>query len=178
MIKDIAVHCEHGQIKIIWKWGDEDVEKVGITYKKKESSHGDGIPFTAGGIVKFPHMEMGSVTKPLCGEQGLYTFTFLPCRKDGSFGERVIVDDVILGNRIDIIWNIYGTKAGAVIGFQVSEGCLPAGLLTVERGMVKCEIWEEINSYTRLLFPGGILQDKPVFCIKKPFDKVYHLYQK
>ena len=80
MIKDITVCCEQGQIKVSWKWDSEEIEKVRITYKKKDSSDGDGIGF--GEVSRIPHMEIGSQTRALRGEQGLYTFTFLPGRKE------------------------------------------------------------------------------------------------
>lgn len=178
MIKDIAVHCEHGQIKMIWKWSNEDITKVRILYKKKDSSEGDGTDFLSGEVMKVPHIEVGNVMKPLCGEQGLYTFTFLPYKKDGTLAEKVIVDDIMLGKRIEIIWNANEMKECTIISFQMPEGYLPAGLLTVKRMNVKCEICKEINSTTRLLFPGNIQSDRFELYIKAPYDKAYHLYQK
>ena len=176
MIKDITVCCEQGQIKVSWKWDSEEIEKVRITYKKKDSSDGDGIGF--GEVSRIPHMEIGSQTRALRGEQGLYTFTFLPGRRDGSWGERVVADDVLLGERFDITWKRTETREGTVINFPAMGVSLPEGILMVEREGVKCRRWEEITSGTRLMFPGGIPSDKLMLYIKAPFDKIYRLRQK
>ena len=176
MIKDITVCCEQGQIKISWKWVSEEIEKVRITYKKKDSSDGDGIGF--GEVSRIPHMEMGSQARALRGEQGLYTFTFLPGKRDGSWGDRVVVDDVLLGERFDITWKRTETREVTVIIFPAMGVVLPEGILMVERDGIKCGIWEEVTSSTRLMFPGGMLSDKFALYIKAPFDKIYRLHQK
>lgn len=176
MIRDIAVCCEQGQINVSWKWDSEEIVKVRVAYKKKDSSDGDGIGF--GEASRIPHIEMGSLVRALWGEQGLYTFTFLLIKRDGSLGGRVVADNILLGERFDIAWKRTETKEGTVISFPSMETILPEGILMVEREGIKCGIWEEITSNTRLLFPGGILSDKITLYIRAPFDKIYRLRQK
>lgn len=178
MIKDVEIHQEQDRIKVVWKWNGEEAEKVRILYKKKDSLGGDGTDFIQDEIGRIPHIEIGTVERALCGEQGLYTFTFLPYGKAGSPGEKVTADDIMLGKRLEITWNARGVRGGTLICFRVFGSSLPAGLLTVKRENVKCVIWEEVTSETRLLFPDSVLPGDYELSIKPPYDKVYRLYQR
>lgn len=179
MIDNIQVKCDNGQINIQWEWLDESSEKVRIYYKKKNSGSGNGSPFIQNDIVHKPHVKAGEAKKELGSERGIYTFTLIPQKPNGEDGEKVVVDDVLLGKAFSVGWKFTMTKDEMKITFPTLETVIPQGILLVKVGNdYSYRLDYEITQDTVLLFPYGIDSQSISLCSVKPYHQLYKFIKK
>lgn len=175
MLNNINIRCEDGQIRLTWKWESELPQRMDIYYKKQGSPDGEGTPFISGGINKIPYMENGQAARKLGGEKGIYIFTFLPKDSDGNILERIVVEQVMLGTPVEVLWQRETGRDGEAIVFHIPEETLPENIVLLKLGNSKYEISTPLENGGRLLFPQGFPENELSLYIKKPYDRVYRL---
>ena len=106
MLKNVVISCENGFIKLSWEWENKNIESVKIYYKKREIIEGDGSIFMQEEIMRLPYNKVGKAERPISGERGVYTFTFVPKMTDHSMGRKTVIENVVLGEIIRIPWKI------------------------------------------------------------------------
>lgn len=179
MLKNIEIKSESGQIRIFWEWDNEEVSGIDIRYKKRGFGEGDGTEFAKGGVIRHPGERTGNACRRLVDECGLYTFTFIPIiRNRGQEEEKVVVENVVLGNPINIYWRLESKKEGTVIAFPENQFTIGPGIVKLLYGKYEYVFQYEISSASRLLFPQGVKTEKLLLQAAEPYDRIYRFVRR
>lgn len=173
MLRNISITCENGAIKIFWEWNHDEVDGVHIAYKKREIEEGDGTDFFNDIIMRQPPRSSGNAERPIINECGLYTFTFLPRLKSGKTGEKIVLKDIMLGNRIDVFWRAEKQKDGTAILFPDMKLRIPCGITYIQGKDYQFPLEYEIHENTKLIFPRETDIGQISIQFIEPYNKVY-----
>lgn len=175
MLNDVKVRCENGWIRITWEWAGQDTEGVRIYYKKKEAEKGDGSLFVQEEILPLPHERSGKAERKLWNEWGLYTFTIVPEMTDGTIAEKVVVQDIMLGEPVRVTWEITAQDGHPCVVFAGFTGKIPPGVVCLKDSGYVYQMDYEISRDTVLLFPKNTDMRKLSIFAKEPYNKAYDL---
>ncbi|MDE6434856.1 MAG: hypothetical protein K2L07_11595 [Lachnospiraceae bacterium] len=178
MFEDVKVICENGNIKLVWKWDDNDLIGADIYYKKSTDKRDRGALFDMRGstIPRKPGNIYGSVERPMGGEWGLYTFTFVGIGRSKVKPE-VEVPNVMLGKKLDVFWRLEIQKEGVVIVFPNCSKTIPEGVIRVEYDGCYMDLKYPVSSNTKLMLLKKNNTSEYKLQVKEPYDRAYNLIQ-
>lgn len=193
LITDITVTCERGYINLAWEWADPSVDSV-MAYYMRDGAQGDGSPFLKEEIMRMPYSKRGNASRELRNEWGLYTFTLVPKRRDGAYGEKASKGHIMLGEPLDVPWKFVKRGEDVAICFPNLKGNVPGGVACLETGGCTYQMDYVLTKDTVLLFPWQIEAGQIKICAQKPlkrqghsaqaviyarepFDQAYHFYK-
>lgn len=177
MVRDLISLCENGLIRISWEWTDRNVDGIQIFYKRKETVKEDGILFTEEEIVPVPGNRRGKAERDFAGEQGLYTFIIIPKLGNSSDKKKIFIEDVMLGEPVEIMWGFFREKGNLLIRFKYFPGKIPTGIVYMEDDERSYQLDYELDKDSVLLFPAEVDKNKIRLKVKTPYNKVYHFYR-
>lgn len=175
MFEDVKAGCEGGRIRLTWEWGDESLTGTDIYYRRKESGDGRGTLFTSERqVFRVQGSSHGVAEKALTDERGLYTFTFVGISRSGVCPD-VRVENIMLGQPVQISWRMRSARDGLFIEFQGCERELPPGILYVEYRGCRMPLNYPVNDSTKLLVPEHVDGSPYRLCVHEPFDRAYRI---
>lgn len=173
MIGQVEITYENRIIRIKWEWNDSDAESVDIRYGKKEAVQ---MAEFQSGILRNTQDKFGYAEKKTAGERGLYTFLLIVYGNAGKI-EEIKVENIALGEPIQVLWKIERGKDGCKITFPKCDAVIPAHVLLARYGKIEMEIGYEVSREAELLIWEKLETEPFQLCVKEPYDKVIRLKQ-
>ena len=85
------------------------------------------------------------------------------------------IDDIAIGGKIRVSWNLRQEKKGYKITFPKCEAEIPANAVSAKYEKIKMKLGYPVNQETQLLVLESIDDQKFELCIEKPYDKIIKL---
>ena len=171
MLEHIEITGEGGIIRLKWEWGDPEIESVDIRYRKKEY---EGTSEFQHRILRNPQQKYAYAERKMSGERGLYSFLLIIHFISGDVKEKWI-DDIPIGGKIRVSWNLRRERNGYKITFPKCEAEIPANAVSAKYGKINMKLGYPVNQETQLLVLESIDDQKFELCIEKPYDKIIKL---